>query len=268
LQCTVMDLQAAHNQIMELNQYLEMRVDQRTAALDAVNKELESFSYSVAHDLRAPLRHITGFADILRESAAVQLDEECKNYLDKIVVATKRMDQLIQDLLAFSRAARTELSPIEVDLDRVLEEALQAVRIDVRDRNIQWRCEHLPAVRGDPALLRQVFVNLLSNAIKYTRPRARAVIEVGHRGGRAHEVVIFVRDNGVGFDMRHAGQLFGVFRRLHAATEFEGTGIGLANAQRIVARHGGRIWAESAVDRGATFFFTLPSAESPQAASA
>jgi len=265
LQQSLTDQQAAHQHILELNQYLEMRVEQRTAALDAANKELESFSYSVAHDLRAPLRHISGFADMVREIAGNQLNEECRGFIDKIMGAAKRMDQLIMDLLAFARTARTELAVCETDLESVLDEALQAVHNEIRGRDIQWKREPLPKVRGDPALLRQVFINLISNAIKYTRPRPLAVIEIGYRPGRAHEIVLFVRDNGVGFDMRFAGNLFGVFQRLHGASEFEGTGIGLANVQRIVARHGGRVWAESAVDRGATFYFTLPPASAPQA---
>ena len=265
LQHSLADQQAAHEQLLELNRYLEMRVEQRTAALDAANKELESFSYSVAHDLRAPLRHISGFADLVRETAGEQLNEECQGFIDKIMGATQRMDQLIMDLLAFARTARTELVIGEVDLERVLDEALQAVSRDIQGRDIEWRREPLPKVRGDPALLRQVFINLISNAAKYSRPRKPAVIEIGHRPGRAHEVVLYVRDNGVGFDMRHAGALFGVFQRLHGGAEFEGTGVGLANVQRIVAKHGGRIWAEAAVDRGATFYFTLPPANAPGA---
>jgi len=260
LQLTLGKLQAAHEQILELNRLLELRVAQRTAALDAANKELESFSYSVAHDLRAPLRHISGFADLIRESAGTQLNEECGEYIGKIMRAAERMDRLIHDLLAFSRSARTELQTTEIELETILEESIGIVQEETKGRNIEWRRERLPRVRGDAALLRQVFVNLLSNAIKYSRSRDPAVIEIGCHAGKPHEAVVFVRDNGVGFDMNHAGMLFGVFQRLHSANEYEGTGIGLANAQRIVTRHGGRIWAEAAVDRGATFYVSLPAA--------
>lgn len=263
LQLTVAELEVAHSCILNLNRDLEMRVEQRTAALDAANKELESFSYSIAHDLRAPLRHISGFADLLRESVGEHLNEEGRCFVDKIMGAADRMDQLIQDLLAFARTARAPLAATEVDLESLLEEAFQAVQADTRERNIQWKRERLPRARGDQALLRQVFVNLISNAVKYTRTRSPAVIEIGHRVGRAHEVVVFVHDNGVGFDMRHAGTLFGVFQRLHGS-EFEGTGIGLANAQRVIGRHGGRIWAEAAVDHGATFYFSLPAVDVPR----
>jgi CheY-like chemotaxis protein/signal transduction histidine kinase len=264
LQRSLTDLQTAHAHILELNECLEIRVEQRTAALEVANKELESFSYSVAHDLRAPLRHICGYAEFLRETAGNQLNEECQGFVDKIMGSAKRMDQLIADLLSFARTARTELAVSEVNLNSLLDEALQAVHNEIQGRDIQWKREPLPKVRGDPALLRQVFINLISNAIKYTRPRPLGVIEIGYRPGRTHEVVLFVRDNGVGFDMRHAGHLFGVFQRLHAAPEFEGTGIGLANVQRIVARHGGRVWAESSVDHGATFYCTLPPASAPK----
>jgi CheY-like chemotaxis protein/nitrogen-specific signal transduction histidine kinase len=264
LQQSIEDLQSAHEQILALNRDLETRVEQRTAALDAANKELESFSYTVAHDLRAPLRHISGFADLIQETAGAQLNEECQGFIAKIMSATQRMDQLIHDLLEFSRSARSELHAAEIDLEKVLAGALDAVYVDTRERNIEWRRAPLPKAQGDPALLHQVFINLLSNAIKYSRTRNPAVIEIGCRAGRAHEVVIFIRDNGVGFDMRHADKLFGVFQRLHAGNEFEGTGIGLANVQRIISRHGGRAWAEAAVDHGATFYFSLPSTEAPR----
>lgn len=258
-------LQSAHEHILELNRFLEMRVEQRTAALDAANRELESFSYSVAHDLRAPLHQIAGFADLLRETLGTPTAESAE-FLDRIISATRRMDQLIVDLLAFARTARTELTLREVNLEQTLDEALEAVRPDFAGRKINWKRESLPHVRGDAALLRQVYINLLSNAIKYTRSRTEATIQIGHRVGRAHELVLYVRDNGIGFDMQHARSLFGVFQRLHGATDYEGTGIGLANVQRIITRHGGRVWAEAMVDRGATFYFTLPPADIPDQA--
>jgi len=247
-----------------LNRNLETRVQQRTAALDAANKELQAanqeldaFSHSVAHDLRTPLLHISGFAELLVQTAQKQLDAESRDYVSRILLATKRMDELIGALLEFAHLGRTELRMTEVDLDVVLDEALEAVQADMQGRNIQWERTRLPQAQGDPALLRQVLINLISNAVKYTRTREPAVIEMGCRKGRADEIVVFVRDNGVGFDMRHASQLFGLFRRLHRADEFEGTGVGLANAHRIIGRHGGRIWAEAAVGHGATFCFSL-----------
>ena len=262
LQEALVDLRVAHEHILALNQNLETRVTQRTAALAAANEELEAFSFSVSHDLRAPLLHIDGFAQLLEESAAGRLDEESREYLAQIVGAAKRMGELIEALLAFARTSRAHLNLADVDLEEVLEGALTEVRGDTQSRNIQWQRCRLPKARGDATLLGQVFVNVIANAIKYTRTRDPAVIEIGARPGRADEVVVFVRDNGVGFDLRYADRLFGVFQRLHRADEFEGTGIGLANAHRIVTRHGGAIWAEAAVDRGATFFFSLPRAES------
>ncbi len=261
LQQALADVQAAHEHILALNQNLEIRVTQRTAALAAANVELEAFSFSVSHDLREPLFNLDGFAQLLMESTAGKLDEDSREYLEHIVRAAKRMGQLIQALLDLARTSRAHLNLAEVDLEKLLEEALVDARGDTDSRNIQWQRSCLPKVHGDAALLGQVFVNLLSNAIKYTRTRDPAVIEIGARPGRADEVVVFVRDNGVGFDLRNADRLFGVFQRLHRADEFEGIGIGLANAHRIVTRHGGAIWAEAAVDRGATFFFSLPKAE-------
>lgn len=262
LQEALADLRAAHERILELNQNLEIRVTQRTAALAAANEELEAFSFSVSHDLRAPLFHIDGFAQLLGESTAGMLDEQSAKYLGYIVGGTKRMGELIEAMLTLARTSRAHLSLADVDLEEVLEGALAAAGAGTQSRNIQWQRSRLPRARADATLLGQVFVNLLANAIKYTRTRDPAVIEIGARPGRADEVVIFVRDNGVGFDLRYAERLFGVFQRLHREDEFEGTGIGLANAHRIITRHGGAIWAEAAVDRGATFFFSLPGAGS------
>ncbi|MDE2349825.1 MAG: response regulator [Gammaproteobacteria bacterium] len=251
-------LQNAHAEIVQLNETLEARVVDRTAALAAANKELESFSFSISHDLRAPLRQINGFAAMLQDAAGAQLDGEGLRMLAQITGAAQRMDELIRALLEFSRSGRAELVMAAVPLGRLLDETLTILAADLKGRDIEWRRAELPRVWGDAMLLRQVLVNLVSNAIKYTGKTARAVIEIGTGAGAAGEALIFVRDNGVGFDPRYASRLFGVFQRLHRAEDFEGTGIGLANAQRIVSRHGGRIWAESAPGEGATFYVALP----------
>jgi signal transduction histidine kinase len=255
------NLQAAHEHIRELNQNLEARVAQRTAALAAANKELEAFSFSVSHDLRAPLRHISGFAQLLDESVGSTLAGENRDFLTQIIMAARRMDQLIDALLEFARTSRAEMQLSEVDLEDLVNEAMAMLQTDLKGRNIHWQRAHLPRVRGDATLLRTVFVNLLSNAIKYTRTRDPASIEIGTRKGRSGELVVFVRDSGVGFDLRYAQRLFGVFQRLHRVDEFEGTGIGLANVLRIITRHGGAVWAEAAVNHGATFSFSLPDGE-------
>ena len=223
-----------------------------------VNDELEAFSYSVSHDLRAPLRHITGFASLLKRSVADRLTETEARHLQTIVDAASRMGRLIDDLLAFSRMGRTAITSHRVSLDDTVRDALQEVQAAAADREIRWTLHPLPVVDGDPAMLRLVFVNLLSNAVKYSAGRAVADIEVGVGNGAANETAVYVRDNGAGFDMQYAHKLFGVFQRLHSADEFDGTGIGLANVQRIVHRHGGRVWANGIVDGGATFFFSLP----------
>jgi light-regulated signal transduction histidine kinase (bacteriophytochrome) len=253
----VAELQHAHEQILELNRTVESRVAQRTAALEAANQELEAFSSSIAHDLRTPLLNITGFAGLLEELSADRLDAGGRDSLARIIASAARMNELIEALLVFAHLGREQLKPTQIDLQDVLEEALQALRPDCQGRNIQWQRKRLPMALADPILLRQVFVNLIGNAIKYTRTRDPAVIEIGWRAGRADEVVIFVRDNGVGFDMQHVTTLFGVFKRIAGVEAFEGIGIGLANAHRIVTRHGGRIWAEAQIGRGATFSFTL-----------
>jgi light-regulated signal transduction histidine kinase (bacteriophytochrome) len=233
-------------------------VKKRTAELEVVNAELEAFSYSVSHDLRAPLRHVTGFAGLLEERTNGELDPQCIRYVQTISQAAKRMGQLIDDLLAFSRIGRGQLVRRSVPLNELVREARDEVTADVAHRHIEWQIADLPVVEGDPAMLRLVMINLLSNAVKYTSPRSQATIEIGARVGIQDDVIIFVRDNGVGFDMQYAGKLFGVFQRLHSAEEFDGTGIGLANVQRIVHRHAGRVWAESELDQGATFSFSLP----------
>lgn len=235
------------------------------AQLRTTNEELEAFSYSVSHDLRAPLRHIEGFAGMLGRHAAGSLDEKGVRYLKTITDSARRMGLLIDDLLAFSRVGRAELHRTDVDLAKLVEEVRPTLAPEINGRDIQWEIGPLPTVRADPGLLRQVVVNLLANAVKYSRPRATARIEVGTMPVETGETVVFVRDNGAGFDMKYASKLFGVFHRLHSAAEFEGTGVGLANVRRIVTRHGGRVWAEGKVDEGATFYFALPATVSPPA---
>jgi signal transduction histidine kinase len=232
------------------------RLREQTSRMEAANKELEAFSYSVSHDLRAPLRHIEGFTDLLLRQDTTTSQQ--RRHLERISEAAVRMGKLIDDLLSFSRMGRTELRWVSVRLDQVVAEAWREVQAEASGRNIIWRADRLPVVPGDPELLRLAFVNLLSNALKYTRDRDPAEIEVGSIAASADEVHVYVRDNGVGFDMQYADKLFGVFQRLHHSDEFEGVGIGLANVRRIVQRHGGRAWATSQLGRGATFFIALP----------
>ncbi|MGC3991236.1 MAG: PAS domain-containing protein [Chthoniobacteraceae bacterium] len=221
--------------------------------LRAANNELESFSYSVSHDLRAPLRHIGGFADLLAKQTAGTLDEKATRYLDTIAVSARRMGALIDDLLVFSRMGRAEMRRGRVDFSILVKDVIREMDDELKDRNIQWDIHHLPVMEADPALMRQVFLNLIANAVKYTRPRNPAVIEIGSQAETA-ETVFFVRDNGVGFDMAYANKLFGVFQRLHRMDEFEGTGIGLANVRRIVLRHGGQPGVKAVLMKALNFF--------------
>jgi PAS domain S-box-containing protein len=244
-------------QIARWNSDLEKRVAERTAQLEAANKELESFSYSVSHDLRAPLRHIDGFVEILQGNLSSILDEENREHLKTIADAARQMGRLIDDLLGFSRMSRARMNKKTVSLADLVKDAIRQLKHDADGRDIEWITESLPDVVADPSLLRQVLVNLISNALKYTRTRSRARIELG-TSVTEDEIIFFIRDNGVGFDMRYADRLFGVFQRLHRASEFEGTGVGLANVRRIIHRHGGRTWAEGVVNSGATFYFSLP----------
>jgi PAS domain S-box-containing protein len=247
----------AERRLAQANVELEQRVADRTAELDGANKELEAFAYSVSHDLRAPLRHISGSSNLLAERAGDQLDEKSRHYVDVISTSVRQMGVLIDDLLQFSRTGRAELVIGRVDMQATLEEALEPLRRETDGRHVEWSIGELPPVVADRALLRQVWANLVGNAVKYTRGRSPAKIEIGAAGVNG-EVVFFVRDNGVGFDMQYAHKLFGVFQRLHTDAEFEGTGIGLANVKRIVTRLGGAVWAEGEPDQGATFYFSLP----------
>jgi len=242
------------DEIRQLNQELA----KRAADLEAINKDLESFAYSVSHDLRAPLRHLVGYSELLQKQASSLLDDKSRRYMQTILQSAKRMGTLIDDLLAFSRIGRAETQKVLVSLEQLVKEVVAEFRQETKGRDIAWKIGALPACYGDRSMLRLTIVNLVSNAVKFTRLRTQAEIEIGCVDGKRDEVEVFVRDNGAGFDMQYANKLFGVFQRLHLSEQFEGTGIGLATVQRIIQRHGGKVRAEGAVDQGATFYFTLP----------
>ncbi len=262
----ITEKKAAAQEIQRLNETLEARVAARTDELAAANKELEAFTYSVSHDLRAPLRHVNGFSKMLLEEYGADLPEGALHYVDRILDGNKRMGTLIDDLLNLGRVGRQALRRQTTGLRSLVDEILTELEPECTNRAIEWKIRTLPFVDCDPALVKQVFQNLIANAIKFTRPRSPAIIEIGTIEGNGRPT-IYVRDNGVGFSMKYADKLFGVFQRLHRAEDFDGTGVGLAVVQRILQKHGGRIWAEAELDKGATFYFTLASeAEGPATA--
>ncbi|PWU12867.1 MAG: hypothetical protein C5B50_20665 [Verrucomicrobia bacterium] len=266
------ELAETNREVMALTVELEKRVEERTAALRAAqseleqknasleyaNRELESFSYSVSHDLRAPLRHMLGFAQALQDDCGPSLDDTAKQYLSSIVRAARTMNELVEALLAFARTGQRPLKCTQVDHEPLVRQVIAEMQPDLANRNIEWVIQSLPAAQGDILLLRQVWVNLISNAVKYTRQKKHARIEIGCTRRSSTDWEFFVRDNGAGFDMAHAEKLFGVFQRLHTREEFEGIGMGLANVRRIIERHGGRTWAKAELGSGATFYFSLP----------
>ena len=243
---------------VEQRRALNVELEKRSDELQGTNKELEAFAYSVSHDLRAPVRHIAGFTELLQKHAHPVLDDKGRHHISMILESANRMGNLVDDLLAFSRIGRAETQRTTIKLEPLVREVLGEIAPDTRGRNINWRIGTLPICYGDPSLLRLVFSNLVSNAVKFTRTRPQGEIEIGSLNHTPDEAVVFVKDNGVGFDMKYKDKLFGVFQRLHSQEAFEGTGIGLATVQRIVHRHGGRVWAEASVDNGATFFVELP----------
>jgi two-component system sensor kinase len=248
------ELNTANTNIQKLNADLQARATK----LEGVNKELESCSYTVAHDLRAPLRAIDGYARMAIEDLSAKIDDQGRRLLLVISAEAKRMGRLIDDLLAFSRVSRQQTEPVAINMRALAQEVYDELMKSEPGRTVQLNLQELPAAQGTPAMIRQVWVNLISNALKFTRKRPIALIEIGAQADANGGWIYHVKDNGAGFDMRYVDKLFGVFQRLHNQPDFEGTGVGLALVQRILQRQGGRIWAEGAVDQGAQFYFTLP----------
>src|SRR6202158_4323034 len=257
LQVEVEQRRRRENEIRKLNQEL----GKRAAELEVSNRELESFTYSVSHDLRAPLRHVVGYSELLQRQALSLLDEKSQRFVRTILDSAKRMGNLIDDLLAFPRIGRAETKKTGVDLEQLVKEVVAEIGQETKGRGIAWKIGALPVCYGDRSMLRLVVVNLVSNAVKFTRMRRPAEIEIGNVDRNTKQVEVFVKDNGAGFDMQYVNKLFGAFPRLHLPEEFEGTGIGLATVQRIIHRHGGKVRGEGAVDQGATFYFSLPKAQ-------
>ncbi|MGN6646829.1 MAG: ATP-binding protein [Cytophaga sp.] len=250
-------IQMQNQTLNEFNQKLEQKVAERTTELESVNKELESFSYSVSHDLRAPLRFIHGYTNILEEEYKDKFDDEGRTLIQRIVNNTKKMGQLIDDLLSFSQLGRKEIRKRLVSMNTIVREVWEELMRMESGRNVKFVMQELPDVYVDPSTINQVWVNLISNALKYSKNREQTVIEISYKQTEK-ETVFIIKDNGAGFDMQYYDKLFGVFQRLHSTKEFEGTGVGLAIIQRIIAKHGGKIWAEAEVNKGATFYFSLP----------
>lgn len=248
----------AEEELKAYREHLEELVKARTSELEAINRELEGFSYSISHDLRAPLRYINGFVELLTKKSHASLDDKSRHYLQVISDSARQMGRLIDDILSFVRMGKAEMLNTRMSLDKIIAEAMSTLSSETDGRVIAWKVNPLPDINGDPAMIGTVIVNLLSNAIKFTRPRPEAEIEIGVLPPKKDEDVFYVRDNGVGFDMKYSDKLFNLFQRLHGTEEFEGTGLGLANVRRIIHRHGGRTWAEGTLNEGATFYFSLP----------